>query len=204
MLRSILTVFTLPMLLLLGSSSNNSAARPKQKSTDIQTETVEKLIVASGSVTVDIDLNRLNDAATPTDESNSATLRFALNPDSFFTIIVTNDVLRGPLPGSMGGVQEEDDGILLVALVIGRDMKTTYLASPLCSCGPCGRSPFSCRGDGDAGGRVNTGDTVSRFMVIPHWVVPIPLTPAVYGSNRHPSTRAAINEEEQNYLVRVL
>ena len=30
------------------------------------------------------------------------TLRFALAPDSFFTIVVTNDVLRGPLPGSMG------------------------------------------------------------------------------------------------------
>src|SRR5437867_8572073 len=109
MLRSALTVIMLPILLLLGSSSNNSAARPKQKSTDIQTETVEKLIVASGSVTMDVDLARLNRAVASTEKSNPlgpalvaegpVTLHFALSPDSFFTIVVTNDVLRGPQPG---------------------------------------------------------------------------------------------------------
>ena len=69
MLRSTLTVFMLPVLLLLGSSSDNSAARVKQKSTDIQTETVEKLIVASGSATMDVDLDRLNDAGSATEKS---------------------------------------------------------------------------------------------------------------------------------------
>src|ERR1700730_86406 len=102
MLRSTLTVFMLPMLLLLGSSSDNSAARGKQKSTDIQTETVEKLIVASGSRTLEVDLNRINDAGGATEKSKPEALRFALAPDSFFTIVVTNDVLRGPLPGSTG------------------------------------------------------------------------------------------------------
>ena len=112
MLKSTLTGFMLPLLLLFGSSSDNSAARVKQKSTDIQTETVEKLIVASGSVTMDVDLNRLNDAGSATEKSKPLgpelvaegleTLRFALAPDSFFTIVVTNNVLRGPLPGSMG------------------------------------------------------------------------------------------------------
>ena len=108
MLRSTLTVFMLPILLLLGSSSDNSAARVKQKSTetqkstDIQTETVEKLIVASGSATMDVDLDRLNDAGPATEKSKPETLRFALTPDSFFTIVVTNNVLRGPLAGSMG------------------------------------------------------------------------------------------------------
>ena len=102
MLRSTLTVFMLPMLLLLGSSSDNSAARVKQKSTEIQIETVQKMVVAGGDATMDIDLARLNDAGSATEESNLATLRFALNPDSFFTIVVTNDVLRTPLPGSMG------------------------------------------------------------------------------------------------------
>src|SRR5438046_9838366 len=102
MLRSILTVFMLPVLALLGSSSDNSAVRTNQKSTDIQTETVEKLIVASGSATIDVDLNRLNDAVSATEKSKPETLHFALNPDSFFTILVTNDVLRTPLPGSIG------------------------------------------------------------------------------------------------------
>ena len=112
MLRSILTVFMLPMLLLLASSSDNSAAREKQKSADIQVETVEKLIVASGSATLDLDLDRLNDAGLPsrseakagstTEKSTLETLHFALAPDSFFTIVVTNDVLRTPLPGAAG------------------------------------------------------------------------------------------------------
>ena len=102
MLKSTLTGFMLPVLLLFGSSSDNSAARVKQKSTDVQTETVEQLIVAGGSATMDLDLNRLNDAGSATEKSKLETLRFALAPDSFFTIVVTNNVLRGPLPGSMG------------------------------------------------------------------------------------------------------
>jgi hypothetical protein len=56
MLRSTLTVFMLPMLLLLGSGSDNSAAELKQQSPNAQTETTEKLIVASGSATIDLDL----------------------------------------------------------------------------------------------------------------------------------------------------
>ena len=51
---------------------------------------------------MDVDLNRLNDAGSATEKSKLETLRFALAPDSFFTIVVTNNVLRGPLPGSMG------------------------------------------------------------------------------------------------------
>src|SRR5204862_2674431 len=91
-------------------SLNNSAAHPKQKSTEIQTERVEKLIVTNGSATIDVDLNRLNDAPA-TDKSKPlgpelvaeglTTLRFALAPDSFFTIVVSNDVLRTPVPGSI-------------------------------------------------------------------------------------------------------
>src|SRR5207248_9888085 len=74
----------------------------KEKSTEIQTETGEKLIATSGSVTIEVDLNRLNDIGPTTEESKLETLRFALTPDSFFTIVVTNNVLRGPQPGLMG------------------------------------------------------------------------------------------------------
>src|SRR5438552_4355942 len=112
MLRSILTVFMLPVLLLLGSSSDNSAARVRQKSNEIQTETVEKLIVASGSATMDVDLDRLNDAGSSAKESKPLgpelvaegldTLRFQVRPNSSFTILVFNNVLRGPELGSMG------------------------------------------------------------------------------------------------------
>ena len=51
---------------------------------------------------MEVDLDRLNDANSTTEKSKLETLRFALAPDSFFTIVVTNDVLRSPLPGSMG------------------------------------------------------------------------------------------------------
>src|SRR5437764_764433 len=106
MLRSTLAVLLLPSLLLLASSSDNSAARPKRENAGSQAETVEKLIVAGGNVTMDIDLARLNDAGISTEESKLATLHFALASDSFFTIVVTNDILRGPLPGSTGLIPE--------------------------------------------------------------------------------------------------
>src|SRR5947207_3549491 len=112
MLRSILTVFMLPVLLLLGSSSDNSAARVKQRDNEIQIETVEKLTVASGNTTIDLDLNRLNDAVLATENAKPLgpelvaegpeTLHFALASDSFFTIIVTNGVFRALNPGSIG------------------------------------------------------------------------------------------------------
>src|SRR5436189_3642032 len=104
MLRSILTVITLPVLLLLGSSSDNSAARVKQKDNEIQIETVEKLTVASGNATIDLDLNRLNDAVSATEKAKPLgpePLHFSLNPDSFFTIIATNGVFRALNPGSI-------------------------------------------------------------------------------------------------------
>ena len=66
MLRSTLTALILPLLLLVSGSSGNSAPQSPAKSTGIQTETVEKLIVASGSVTMDVDLKRLNDAGAAT------------------------------------------------------------------------------------------------------------------------------------------
>jgi len=42
------------------NSSDNFVAAPKQKSSDTQSGTLEKMIVASGSVATDVDLNRLN------------------------------------------------------------------------------------------------------------------------------------------------
>jgi len=57
------------------------------------------MIVESGSVTMKFDLNRLNGfrsaAAMP------ATAHFAAAADSFFSILVFNERLRGPEPGSI-------------------------------------------------------------------------------------------------------
>ena len=54
------TGFALLLLLFLGNSSGNYAAQSKQKTPDARTGTLQKMIVESGSVTMQLDLNRLN------------------------------------------------------------------------------------------------------------------------------------------------
>ena len=51
---------------------------------------------------MDLDLNLLNGVAPATKETKLDTLRFEVGPNSFFTILVFNNALRGPEPGSMG------------------------------------------------------------------------------------------------------
>ena len=100
MFRIMLSHFTLPLLLLFGISSGNSQF--PETNPGGQTGTLEKMIVANGNVAMDLDLNRLNGAASATKESKLDTLRFQVGPNSFFTILVFNNVLRGPELGSMG------------------------------------------------------------------------------------------------------
>jgi hypothetical protein len=106
MMKKTLRYFTLPLLLLLGSSSGNSAPQSPGKNPDGQTGTLEKMIVASGSVAMDLDLNRLNGTTPSAKESKLDTLRFQVGPNSFFSILVFNNVLRGPDLGSMGLIAE--------------------------------------------------------------------------------------------------
>jgi hypothetical protein len=93
MLKKILGYFTLLLLLLLSSSSGNSGPQSAIANLQARTGTFEKLIAVSGDVAIDLDLNRLDGAAAK--ESRRETLRFAVAPDSFFTIRVFNDSLRG-------------------------------------------------------------------------------------------------------------
>jgi len=101
MLKPTLTIFMLPALLLLGSSSDNSAARMNEKSPDVHTETIQKLATASGNVALEVDLNQLNNAGNIAETFSPTTLQFAITPSSFFTVIVSNDLLRGPIPSTM-------------------------------------------------------------------------------------------------------
>ena len=94
-------VFALPLLLLFGNpatAGGNSPATAKQNSLQSPTGTLEKMIAASGSVAVDIDLNRLNASGSATQKPEA--LRFTVKPNSFFTILVFNNVLRGVQVGS--------------------------------------------------------------------------------------------------------
>src|SRR6266446_972751 len=102
MLKSKLIRFALPLLLLFCNSSENSVAGSKQKSPDQQsggTGTLQKMIVENGSVTMDLDLNRLNGVSSAVGKLE--TMRFVVAANSFFPILVFNNLLRGPQPGSM-------------------------------------------------------------------------------------------------------
>jgi subtilisin-like proprotein convertase family protein len=106
MQRKILSFFALPLLLLLSNSSGNSAASSPGKNAEGETGTLEKMIVANGKVALDLDLDRLNGIASEAKEARLDTLRFQIGPNSFFTVLVFNDIFRGPEPGSMGLVAE--------------------------------------------------------------------------------------------------
>src|SRR6185369_2755448 len=85
-------------LFLVSNNSDRSPDRVKQTGPNNQTGTLEKMIVANGSVSLDLDLNRLNGGKS---RSQLHRLRFDAAPNSFFTILVFNGELRGLEPGSM-------------------------------------------------------------------------------------------------------
>src|ERR1043166_2430092 len=87
------------LLLLLWSSAGNYAAQSKQKTSGAPTGTLEKMIVANGSVTMELDLNGLNGNSSLV--ARPVPLHFAATPNSFFTFLIFNDLLRGPEPGSL-------------------------------------------------------------------------------------------------------
>ena len=106
MSRITLTCFALLLLLFLGNSSENYAAQSKPNTSDAPTGTFQKMIVENGSVTMNLDLNRFN--AISSVPARATTLGFAAAANSFFTILVFNDLLRSPEPGSMALVPESE------------------------------------------------------------------------------------------------
>jgi hypothetical protein len=111
--------FVLLFLLFLGNSSGNYAAEsatataPKaqfeQTTPESQsarpgldqggTGTLQTMIVQSGSVTMQLDLNRLNGITAAAERIT--TLHFVAAANSFFSVLVFNDQLRSPEPGSI-------------------------------------------------------------------------------------------------------
>ena len=98
----------LPLLLLFNNGSNHSPLQPVQPGVEGDTGTLEKMIAAEGTATMDIDLNRLNGNNS---RPRIKTLRFALASESFFTILVFNNELRTPVPGSMGLIGNASDDL---------------------------------------------------------------------------------------------
>src|SRR5256886_2917451 len=99
MSKKLFTYVMLQLLLLFCNSSQHSIAGSKQKSPGAQSGTLEKMIVASGSVVMDVDLNRLNGISSAT--AKPEPLRFTVAANSFFPVLVFNDVLRAAEPGSI-------------------------------------------------------------------------------------------------------
>ncbi len=99
MSRIALTSFAVMLLLLLGSSSNNFAAQSKENAADAPSGTFQKMIVENGRVTLHLDVNRLN--AVGSAPARATTFNFAAAANSFFTVVVFNDVLRSPESGSI-------------------------------------------------------------------------------------------------------
>jgi hypothetical protein len=108
-----LTGFALLSVLFFGYSSENYAAQPKQNASDASTGTLQKMIVENGSVTLNVDLNGLNGSNSLV--TRPVALQFTAATNSFFSILVFNDQLRGPEPGSIALVSEVRPNSLLPA-----------------------------------------------------------------------------------------
>jgi hypothetical protein len=109
MLKKILITLTLVLLVLLGTYAVQSATgrirdrEASQKTSDAPTGTLQKMIVENGSVTMDLDVSRLNEVGFATQNLQA---HFAVGANSFFPVLVFNDLLRGPMPGSMALVPQ--------------------------------------------------------------------------------------------------
>ncbi len=101
-LKMLLCPAVFAVLSLLFAQSNLaspiSALQKNQHRPDLN-GTLQKMIVENGSVTIQLDLNGLNGSGSLV--ARPVTLRFASAANSFFPILVFNNLLRGIEPGSM-------------------------------------------------------------------------------------------------------
>jgi hypothetical protein len=103
-----LTGLMLPLFLLFASPEAGSpkvfGTTKKSPDSQAQTGTLQKMIVESGTVSMDLDLDQLS--ADGSLVIRVGQLRFAVAANSFFSILVFNDLLRGPDQGSMALVPQ--------------------------------------------------------------------------------------------------
>lgn len=88
---------------LISTNSDKPLVRLNQQGAE--TGTLEKMIVANGTVAMDIDLSRMNGGRS---RFQQTTLRFDATPNSFFTILVFNGELRGLERGSMALIPQAE------------------------------------------------------------------------------------------------
>src|SRR5215475_10688746 len=94
-------------------SSPTSTRRQSAAATAPGAGTLQKMIVESGSVTMSLDLNGFNGDSSLV--ARPVALQFVAAANSFFPILVFNDLLRGAEPGSISlipaGVSEPADSL---------------------------------------------------------------------------------------------
>src|SRR5215469_11378161 len=115
MSKIILSGFALLAILFFGYTSENYAAQPKSNISGASTGTLQKMIVENGSVTLNVDLNGLNGSNALI--TRPVALQFTAATNSFFSILVFNDQLRGPESGSIALVPQGRPVSLLPALL---------------------------------------------------------------------------------------
>lgn len=100
MLKSI-SFALLPLMIFFGNGTDLLLTGLNQNSRQTGTGTYEKMIVASGSVAMRLDASRFGGMRTGAKASIQSDVQFEVERDSFFTTMIFNGELRGPLPGSM-------------------------------------------------------------------------------------------------------
>ncbi len=63
-----------------------------------ETGTLQKMIVENGTATIDLDFGKINGEVA---KARNTSLRFDVEPNAFFKVLVFNDEFRGSLPSSM-------------------------------------------------------------------------------------------------------
>lgn len=100
MLKVVL-ISLLPLTLFLSENPIGIFSKISLGESQRETRTVEKLVASSGSVSISLDLDPINGSGEA-NGTNVIELSFDVATDSFFTVLVSNDELRGPLPSSLG------------------------------------------------------------------------------------------------------
>ena len=119
-LKVTLTGFMLLFVLLFAWTYADSA-NPGTKNNSKQSGTIQKMIVENASVTLQVDLNGLNGSNSLV--ARPVTLQFSVAANSFFPILVFNDLLRAVQPGSMVLIPSRDGGISALPVQLAASAK---------------------------------------------------------------------------------
>src|SRR4051794_10004042 len=92
-----LRYFVLTFLLFAGNAFGSLV--PENETQSAQSAIVERMLVTSGNVTIALLPERI--AGRAGNGMRRESFRFEVDPNSFFTVRVSNQVLRGPEPGSI-------------------------------------------------------------------------------------------------------